>query len=395
MKTVVIYTLAGCPFCIRAKAFMSEKGIEYEEVEVMPGSRAWEAMKKVTGGGSLPQIVIDKKPIGGYGDLIYLEATGEIYEFLGKPLADNPPPLYDVIIIGGGPAGLSAAVYAARKMMKTILISKNIGGQVTDTFDIENYLGFSEIETGDLINRFEEHVVKYGVTKLVGPEVVSLDLTGKIKKVLSDDGKICLARTVILATGKRPRPLNVPGEKELVGKGVAYCSTCDAPLFRDMDTAVIGGGNSALEAALDLAKVAGKVYLVSITPLTADPILVDKMKSSGKVEVFTEHSTNRIIGHRVVEGIEIQGLDDKTSRRLDVQGVFIEIGLLPNSDLVVDTLNVNKTGEILIDCACRTGIVGVFAAGDVTDVPFKQVIIAAGEGAKAALSAYNYLMNQI
>ncbi len=394
MKTVVIYTLAGCPFCIRAKSFLAEKGIEYEEIEVTPRSREWESMKKVTGGGSLPQIVIDKKPIGGYGDLIHLEATGELYELIGRPLSDKPAPVYDVIIIGGGPAGLSAAVYAARKVMKTILISKNIGGQVTDTFDIENYLGFSEIETADLINRFEEHVVKYGVAKLVGPEVISLDLTGKIKKVFIDDGKICLARTLILAMGKRPRPLNVPGEKELLGKGVAYCSTCDAPLFADMDTAVVGGGNSALEAALDLANVARKVYLISITPLTGDPILVDKIKTSSKVEVFIEYSTNKIIGGKVVEGIEIQGLDDKTPKLLPVQGVFIEIGLLPNSDLVVDTLNVNKTGEILIDCECRTGIPGVFAAGDVTDVPFKQVIIAAGEGAKAALSAYDFLMKQ-
>ena len=150
-----------------------------------------------------------------------------------------------------------------------------------------------------------------------------------------------------------------------------------------------------MEAALDLIKVARKVYLVSNTPLTGDAILVDKVKSSDKVEIFTEYATKKIIGERVVEGMEIQGLDDKTSKRLDVQGVFIEIGLLPNSDLVVDTLNVNKTGEILIDCECRTGITGVFAAGDVTDVPYKQVIIAAGEGAKAALSVYNYLINQI
>jgi alkyl hydroperoxide reductase subunit F len=395
MKTVVIYTLAGCPFCIRAKAFLAEKGIEFTDIEVTPRSRQWETMKKATGGGSLPQIVIDDKPIGGYGDLIHLEATGELYELLGRPLAEKRAPLYDVIIIGGGPAGLSAAVYAARKLMKTVLISKNIGGQVTDTFDIENYLGFSEIETADLIGRFEEHVVKYGVSKIVGPEVVSLDLTGKIKKVFVDDGRILLGRTVILAMGKRPRPLNVPGEKELVGKGVAYCSTCDAPLFAGMDTAVVGGGNSALEAALDLANVANKVYLISITPLTGDPILVDKLKASGKAEVFIEHKTNRIVGDRVVEGIEIQGLDDKQSKTLSVQGVFIEIGLLPNSDLVVDTLNVNKTGEILIDCECKTGISGVLAAGDVTDVPFKQVIIAAGEGAKAALSAYNFLINQI
>ena len=395
MKSVVIYTLAGCPFCTRAKAFLTEKGIAYEEVDVRPRSREWEAMKKLTGGGSLPQVVVDNKPIGGYGDLVHLEATGELYELLGRPLHEKPPPLFDTIIIGGGPAGLSAAVYAARKLMKTILISKNIGGQVTDTFDIENYLGFSEIETADLINRFEEHVVKYGVAKLVGPEVASVDLTGKIKKVFLGDGRMYLSRTIILATGKRPRMLNVPGESELVGKGVAYCSTCDAPLFAGMDTAVIGGGNSALEAALDLIKVAHKVYVVSLTPLTGDPILIDKVKSSDNVEILTEYTTNKVIGAQVVEGIEIASLDDKAPRRLDVQGVFIEIGLLPNSDLVVDTLNVNRTGEIMIDCSCRTGIAGVFAAGDVTDVPYKQVIVAAGEGAKAALSAYNYLINQL
>jgi alkyl hydroperoxide reductase subunit F len=344
--------------------------------------------------GSLPQILIDNKPIGGYGDLIHLEATGELYELLGKPLAQKPPPIYDVIIIGGGPAGLSAAIYTARKVMKTILISMNIGGQVTDTFDIENYLGFSEIETSDLINRFEEHVVKYGVEKVAGVEVISLDLTGKIKKVFTGDGKLYLSRTIILAMGKRPRTLNVPGEKELIGKGVAYCSTCDAPLFKDMDTAVIGGGNSALEAALDLVKVARKVYIVSITPLTGDPILIDKLKSSANVEIFTEYTTLKIIGERVVEGVEIGRLEESETKRLDVQGVFIEIGLLPNSDLVVDTLAVNKVGEIQINCECETGLAGVFAAGDVTDVPFKQVIIAAGEGAKAALAAYNYLLNQ-
>jgi alkyl hydroperoxide reductase subunit F len=394
MKTVTIYTLLGCPFCTRAKIFLAEKGIAYREIEVKAGSREWEAMKKVTRGGSLPQVVIDDTPIGGYGDLIHLEATGELYELIGQPREGSPPPIWDLIIVGGGPAGLSAAVYAARKVMKTMLISKNIGGQVTDTFDIENYLGFSEIETADLINRFEEHVVKYGVDKRVGVEVVSVDLSGKIKKVFTDDGKICLSRTVILAMGKRPRPLGVPGEKELVGRGVAYCSTCDAPLFAGMDVAVVGGGNSALEATIDLIKVATKVYLVSLTKLTGDPILIDKVSSSDKVEILTEYTTQKIVGERVVEGIEVRPLDKGEVRRLDVQGVFIEIGLLPNSDLVIDTLFVNKIGEISVDRECRTGMAGVFAAGDVTNVPYKQVIIAAGEGAKAALAAYDYLTSQ-
>ena len=303
-------------------------------------------------------------------------------------------PLYDVTIIGGGPAGLSAAIYTARKVLKTLLISKTIGGQVADSYEIENFLGFSQIETADLIAKFDEHVEKYGIEKLVGIEVDTLDLTGKPKKVTASNGETYLSKTVIIATGKRPRPLNVPGEKKLIGKGVAYCSTCDAPLFAGADVAVIGGGNSALEAVIDLDKVANQVFMVSLTPLTGDQMLQDRVKSSSKVKIFQKYDTTRIIGSSVVEGLEIKSLETGEVKILDVEGVFIEIGLLPNSNLVIDTVETNRQGEIVIDDKCRTGLSGVFACGDVTNVPFKQVIIAAGEGAKAALSASDYLINQ-
>lgn len=394
MKEVTIYTLKGCPFCNRAKAFLKEKGIGFNEIEVWPKSEEWEKMKAVTGSGSLPQIIIDGTPIGGYGDLVSLDATGDLWKRLDMPNPDKAVDVYDLIIVGGGPAGLSAAVYAARKLMKTLIISKEIGGQVTWTFDIENYLGFSEINTVDLISKFDEHVEKYGIEKLEGIEVISMDLAGKIKNVFCDDGSLYNAKTVILAMGKRPRSLNVPGEKELIGKGVAYCSTCDAPLFKDLDTAVVGGGNSALEAALDLINVAKSVYLISLTPLTGDPILIDKVTASDKAEVVTEHDTLSIKGEKVVTGIEIKSLKDGAVKTLKVDGVFIEIGLLPNSELVLDTITTNSSGEIVVDSQCRTGMAGVFSAGDVTHVPFKQVIIAAGEGAKAALAAYNYIIGQ-
>ena len=394
MAKLTIYSTDGCPFCAKAKSFLADRGISYEEIDAQPGSDARGEMKEKTGSSSLPQILIGDEPVGGYSDLVHLEATGELSQKLGLAEEGEVTPLYDVIIIGGGPAGLSAAVYAARKVLKTLLVSKDIGGQVAWTYDVDNYLGFSQVETADLIAKFEEHVEKYGVEKLVGVEVKALELTGKIKKVITDDGKTYLTKTLIIATGKRPRPLNVPGEKELIGMGVTYCSTCDAPLFADLDVAVMGGGNSALEAVIDLMKVARKVYMVSLTPLTGDEIIRDKVISSPKVEIFIKYKALRIAGESTVEGIEIESLETGEKKRLDVQGIMVEIGLLPNSELVLDTMEINRIGEIVIDSRCRTGVSGIFACGDVTDVPYKQVIVAAGEGAKAALSAYDYIIKQ-
>jgi alkyl hydroperoxide reductase subunit F len=394
MADVIIYSREGCPFCVKAKSFLAERDIPFEEINTQRGSDAWKEMKESAGSGSLPQILIGDESIGGYSDLVNLEATGELSQRLGLAQQGPVSPLYDVIIIGGGPAGLSATIYTARKIMKTLVISKDIGGQVAWTYDVDNYLGFSQVDTADLISKFEEHVEKYSLEKLVGVDVNAVELTGKTKKVTTSDAKSYLAKTVIIATGKRPKPLDVPGEKELLGMGVTYCSTCDAPLFADLDVAVAGGGNAALEAAIDLMKVAKNVYMVSLTPLTGDEILQDKVLGSPGVEVFTEYKIIRIVGDSAVEGIEIESLKTGDVKRLDVQGVMVEIGLLPNSEIVIDTLETNGIGEIVVDSRCGTGISGVFACGDVTDVPFKQVVVAAGEGAKAALSAYDYIINQ-
>jgi len=399
MPSLKIYTIEGCPFCIKAKAFLAEKGIEFEEVPAGPNSEDWQQMKKKTRSGSVPQICIYGEPLGGYSDLVYLEATGILWEKLGRTdrmteASAGESGIYDLIVVGGEPAGLSAGIYAARKLMKTLLIARDIGGQVVWTYDIDNYLGFTEVDTAGLISKFNEHVEKYNVVKREGIEVISVELSGRIKKVTTDDNNIYLAKTVIIATGKRPRPLGVPGEKEFIGRGVAYCSTCDAPLYVDLAATVVGGGNSALEAVIDLEKVATRVHLVSLTPLTGDPILTEKVEGMEKVDIYTEYNTTRIIGEKSVTGIEIESVQDGQKQVLDTDGVFIEIGLLPNSDLIIDTLTTNRIGEITVDSECRTGMTGVFAAGDVTNVPFKQVIVAAGEGAKAALSAYNYLINQ-
>ncbi|MFP5212549.1 MAG: FAD-dependent oxidoreductase [Acidobacteriota bacterium] len=394
MSDVTIYTMEGCPFCINATSFLEEKNIPYTEIQARLGSREWTEMKSRTGSGSLPQILVKDRSIGGYSDLVNLEATGQLYEMLGVEAKSPFVTLYDVIVLGGGPAGLSAALYSIRKLLKTLIISKDMGGQITWTSDVDNYLGFSQVNALELVAKFEDHVRRFDIEKVIGAEVNSVNLTGRIKQVVTTDGKVYYGKTIIIATGGRHRPLNIPGEMELVGKGLTYCSTCDAPLYTGVDVAVVGGGNSGLEATLDLIGVANKVYLVSNTRLTGDPVYQGKIRQSQKVEILTDHAPVRVIGDQTVTGLEIQNTKTNETRTLPVEGVFVEIGILPNSSLFLDTLAANHRGEILIDAECRTGVTGVFACGDVTNVPFKQVVVAVGEGSKAALSAYSYLINQ-
>ncbi len=312
----------------------------------------------------------------------------------GKGLREGH--LYDLAIVGGGPAGLTAGVYAARKKLDTLLVSRDIGGQTLLTSDIENYMGYHYISGKELAAKFEEQVKAYPIDIAVGEEVVSLGKGGEDFVLTTATRKEIRARAVIVATGKRSRPLNVPGERELVGRGVSYCAVCDAPLFSGKDVAVIGAGNSGATAVVDLIKIADRVYVVDIMPgWRADPVLVERIAAAGaKVKAYFGHEVVRIEGRDRVEGIVIRPRGGGEEVRLPVQGVFIEIGLIPNSDLAKGFLALNEAGEIVVDCRCRTSVPGVFAAGDVTDVPEKQVIIAAGEGAKAALSAYAYLIGQ-
>ncbi len=391
---VIIYTMEGCPFCEKARCFLIEKDIGFDEKAVPTGSKEWTEVREKSGRTTLPQVFIKGEPIGGYAELVSLEATGELYEKLGLEPKENRSPLYDVIIIGAGPAGLSAAIYTIRKSMKTLIISKDLGGQVTWTADIENYLGFSHVNAADLVARFEEHVRTFGVEKLIGMEISGVDLTGKIKRVVTGNGKVYAGKTIIIATGGKHRPLDIEGERQLIGKGVSYCSTCDAPLYEGAVVAVVGGGNSALEATMDLINIAHKIYLVSNTPLTGDIHYQEKVRNSDKVEMYLEYLPLKVLGEKTVQGFEIQNLRNGEITSLAVEGVFVEIGIMPNSSLFIDTLATNQIGEILVDSECRTGVAGVFACGDVTNIRFKQVVVAVGEGSKAALSAYNYLINQ-
>lgn len=299
--------------------------------------------------------------------------------------------MYDLMIIGAGPAGMTAAVYAARKKLNTVLLSKDVGGQVNWTLGVENYMGYQLVEGAELMKKFEEQVKQFPIEVKTGQTVKSLTRISGGFEVTAVDGKEYQAKAVIVASGKRPRPLNVPGEEKLKGRGVTYCAICDGPLFGGMKVAVIGGGNSALEAADDMIKIAEHIYLVSLTPLTGDQILIDRVKKAKNLTIFLEHEVLEILGEKMVEGIRIRDLKSKQEKKLEVAGIFIEIGLIPNSDFARGVAPLNHFGEITINCNNETGIAGLFAAGDVTNVPEKQIVVAAGEGAKAALQAHSYL----
>ncbi len=299
--------------------------------------------------------------------------------------------MYELMIIGGGPAGLAAGVYAARKRLNTLLVSVDIGGQVNSTLGVENYLGYQFIEASELIGKFQSQVSQYQLDQKIGHKISRVVKIKNGFEAVSETGEKYRARVAILATGKRPRMLNVPGEKELTGRGVTYCAICDGPVFAGQRVAVVGGGNSALEAALDMVKIAEHVDLVSLTPLTGDAILIEKLKKAKNLKIFIEYQTEKIEGEVLVEGLVIKNTKDGRSTRLEDTGIFIEIGLVPNSEPVKELVELNQQGEVAINCACETSVPGFYAAGDVTSVPEKQIVVAAGEGAKAVLQAHRYL----
>ncbi|MGZ5520642.1 MAG: NAD(P)/FAD-dependent oxidoreductase [Halobacteriota archaeon] len=306
---------------------------------------------------------------------------------------DADPTLHDIIIVGGGPAGLTAAVYAARKMLDVLLITQNIGGQALYSLDVENYMGYQFISGQDLMDRFEKQVEKYNVKKVFS-DVKSVEKINGAFITRSEKGDEYRGKTVIIATGKKSRTLNAKGLDRLIGRGVSYCATCDAPLFMDSDVAVVGGGNSAITAAYELMSIARKVYLVNRSALKADELYLEKIRDAPNIERFVGYELVEVTGDDALNSAMLRNLSDGSSVTLPVAGIFIEIGLIPNSEIVKDLVSRNKKDEIMVSCDCSTSLPGVFAAGDVTTVPEKQIIVAAGEGAKAAISAYKYLLNE-
>ncbi|MEW5805123.1 MAG: FAD-dependent oxidoreductase [Patescibacteria group bacterium] len=305
--------------------------------------------------------------------------------------------MFEVIIIGASAAGISSAIYLSRRGIKPLILGFELGGEMALSGEVGNYPGFGQTNGVELTEKFLSHLRQYQAEPVLGVKITGL------KK--ADDGFTVegwkdseanqvkyQAKAVIIASGAHPRELNVPGEKELRGKGVSYCTVCDGPLFKDKVVVIIGGGDSANEAGIMMNEIAQKTYLITKNPeMKGDPSLIRRLKESKNVEIIPKAMTEKILGDGFVSGIEYKDLSSGETKTIQAQGVFIHIGMIPNSDFVMPELAKNERGEIIIDKFCRTNLPGVFAAGDITDVQYKQIGIAVGQGICAGLSAVDYL----
>ncbi len=301
----------------------------------------------------------------------------------------------DLIIIGAGPAGLTAGLYAARKEMNALILTKEFGGQPMWTSGVENYMGFQMITGPELMMKFNEQIQQF-------PLEIKYEEALEITHEKNDNGfnffkvrtssETYESKTVIIATGKRPRKLNVPGEEKFIGRGVAFCATCDGPFYKGKKVAVVGGGNSAVQAALELSRIASEVYLIVRKDYAADPILVRRLEESKQIKILVNSQITEIQGEDAVSTIFVKNTETESIVEIQIDGIFIEIGLDSNSEFVKPLLELNSSNEILIGMNCETSIAGLWAAGDVTEIYQNQIIIAAGEGAKASLGAFEYLM---
>ena len=345
-----------------------------------------------------------------------VEPNREALSSVGEGTSPDPGVVYDLLVIGGGPAAMTAAVYAARKMLKLAVLTDEFGGQVADTSEIENYMGFQMVTGQELTEKFVKHMKSFDVPCAQGEKVAKVTSekatskgglfaatregrrSGSLEGPAGPNGRggdVFRARTVVFAAGRRYRRLGVSGEEKFTGRGVSYCAICDAPFFRNKRVVVAGGGNSAFTAAIDLLKLASEVTLVNVTPgWQADPIMFDPVSAHESVTLLDNHEITRIEGDRKVEKVHVRDLGSGGEKAIAADGVFVEIGGVPNSEPVRGLAGLTGGGELVVDCHCRTNVEGLFGAGDVTTVPYKQIVISAGEGAKAALSAYDYLSGQ-
>lgn len=300
--------------------------------------------------------------------------------------------MFDLIIIGGSAAATTAGIYAARRGLKFKVISKDFGGEVATSGEIGNWPGDGMTDGIILAEKFKKHLESYKVDMEEGVKVESINKKEDSRFLIkTETGQEYLAKTIIVATGVHPKPLNIPGEKEFRNKGVSYCTTCDGPLFSGKVTATVGGGNSALESGLMLADLASKVYVINKNPqFKGDQVLMDNLKNKEKVEIIYNANTVEVLGDKFVTSLKYKDKENN-EHELKVDGIFIHIGMIPNSGIVPEEVEKNQFGEIKVNANCETGVPGLYAAGDVTDVPFKQIVVAAGQGCIAALSAVQYL----
>jgi len=347
---------------------------------------------------SVPSIYLNGELFGqgrmGEEEILAKLDTGASARDAEKLSAKEP---FDVLVVGGGPAGAAAAIYAARKGIRTGVAAERFGGQVLDTMAIENFISVNETEGPKLARALENHVREYDVDIMNlqrAAQLIPAEKAGGLHEIRLENGGSLKAKTLILATGARWREMNVPGEQEYRGRGVAYCPHCDGPLFKGKRVAVIGGGNSGVEAAIDLAGIVAQVTLLEFdSQLRADAVLQKKLFSLPNVTVITSALTSEVTGDgQKVTGLTYKDRNSSEFHSLELEGIFVQIGLLPNSDWLKGTVELTSRGEIIVDARGETSLPGIFAAGDVTTVPYKQIVIAVGEGAKASLSAFDHLI---
>ena len=388
----------NCPDVVQAAALMAIYNPTINTVVIDGGMYQAEVEERQV--MAVPMVFKDDALFGS-GRMTLKEIVGKLDVNSGEREASklNEKAPYDVLIVGGGPAGAAAAVYAARKGIRVGVAAERFGGQTNDTMAIENYISVLETDGPKFALALEAQVRHYNVDIMNlqrADRIVPAATAGGLVAVHMQNGGVLRARSVIVSTGARWRNVNVPGEAEYKNKGVAYCPHCDGPLFKGKRVAVIGGGNSGIEAAIDLAGLVEHVTVIEFADaLKADAVLVNKLHSLPNVTVQVNAQTTEITGDgQKVNGISYKDRATDAVHHVELAGVFVQIGLVPNTEFLKGTLELSKFGEIIIDARCHTSVHGVFAAGDVTTVPYKQIVVAAGEGSKAALSAFDYLIRQ-
>jgi alkyl hydroperoxide reductase subunit F len=391
IKTYISLSCENCPDVVQALNQMAVLHGNFKH-EMIDGAYAQDEIKDL-GIQGVPSVVANGQLVHS-GRIQFIDLLDKLVGFFGlngfnEMSAPQNQGHYDVVVIGGGPAGVSAAIYSARKGLKTAIIAEKIGGQVQETKGIENLISVVYTEGPKLAGQLQEHLSAYPIKVLEHRRVKNLE-NGLVKKLGFESGESLTAKSIIVATGAKWRELGIPGEKEYIGRGVAFCPHCDGPYYKGKKVAVVGGGNSGVEAAIDLAGIVRELILFEFQDqLKADQVLIDRLKGLPNVSIVTSAKTSQIHGDgQKVIALEYQNRTNNEVIKVNLDGVFVQIGLLPNSGFLRGVVETTKFGEIIVDNKGRTSQKGIYAAGDVTTVPYKQIIIAMGEGAKAALAAF-------
>ena len=386
-ETYVSLTCQKCPDVVQALNLMSVVNPNITHT-MIDGSVFREESEDIM---AVPAVFLDGEEFGNgrmtISDILTkLGSTQDASEFEGK----DP---YDVLIIGGGPASGSAAIYTARKGLRTGIIADRIGGQVNDTAGIENFITVKETTGSQFSANLAAHIEEYDIDTMTGIRATNIEKTDQAIRVTLENNAVLETKTAIISTGASWRKLNIPGEDRLINKGVAFCPHCDGTLFENKDVAVIGGGNSGVEAAIDLAGIVKHVTLFEYSSeLKADTVLQDRLRSLSNVDIHTNARTAEVLGEDHVTGISYEDLNSGEMKELSLDGIFVQIGLVPNTSWIGDAVELNNRGEVVIDRNNNTNVPGIFAAGDVTDQKNKQIIISMGAGANAALNAFDYII---